>query len=290
MAGNATERLTGKPRELQGPLNHYLYHPLAKRLATVLLPTPVTPNMVSVFGALMVMGAGVLYALVGGAAGIAGGFALHLAWHVVDGADGDLARLSGRASPIGEIVDGASDYAGHVVLYLLLGWSLSHELGGWAWAIATAAGVSRIVQSIFAESQRRSYQWWAYHKPWLQVSQRAGAAPELRVTRAYLAIWRRLTAATQVVNAIVAGAEADATERARIAEIARELGRRTLPLLGWLGANPRTVLLGISMMLGSPLWFFLVEIGPLNLLLIAAMVQQERAGRRMAALIRRGRG
>ena len=37
-----------RPRELQDPLNFYFYHPLARRLARLLVPTPVSPNMVSV--------------------------------------------------------------------------------------------------------------------------------------------------------------------------------------------------------------------------------------------------
>ena len=43
-----------RPRELQDPLNHYLYHPLAWQLARRLAHTTLTPNMLSVFGALMV--------------------------------------------------------------------------------------------------------------------------------------------------------------------------------------------------------------------------------------------
>ena len=39
-----------RPRELQDPLNHYLYHPLAWQLARRLAATPLTPNMVSVCG------------------------------------------------------------------------------------------------------------------------------------------------------------------------------------------------------------------------------------------------
>ena len=125
---------------MQGFLNRTIYHPAARRLATWLAPTPVTPNMVSVAGAVMVIAAGIFYTLVGGATGIAFGFALHLAWHVVDGADGDLARMTGRASPIGEVVDGLCDYGGHVVLYLLLAGLLDNVIGGWAWALAVAAG------------------------------------------------------------------------------------------------------------------------------------------------------
>ena len=48
-----------RPTELQDPLNLYIYHPLARRLARALSHTPVTPNMVSVFGGLMVVAAGV---------------------------------------------------------------------------------------------------------------------------------------------------------------------------------------------------------------------------------------
>jgi phosphatidylglycerophosphate synthase len=37
---------------------------------------------------------------------------LHMGWHVLDGADGDLARMTGRASPQGELFDGICDYVG----------------------------------------------------------------------------------------------------------------------------------------------------------------------------------
>ena len=32
----------------------------------------------------------------------------------------DLARLTGRSSPLGELIDGICDYASHVVLYIIL--------------------------------------------------------------------------------------------------------------------------------------------------------------------------
>ena len=51
-----------RPRELQDPLNHYLYHPLAWQLARLLAPTPLTPNMVSVIGGCCVVAAAFAYA------------------------------------------------------------------------------------------------------------------------------------------------------------------------------------------------------------------------------------
>lgn len=287
-----TAGVTGKPRELQGFLNRTVYHPAARRLAALLARTPVTPNMVSVAGAAMVVAAGILYAVVGGAIGVALGFALHLAWHIVDGADGDLARMTGRASPIGEVVDGLCDYGGHLVLYLLLGALLDDTLGWMAWAMAVAAGLSRVVQSVFAESSRRTYQWWAYGVPWLGQNRAAqgvagggiGAAGRL-----YVRISEAVTGPTQHVNALVASAEHDPVERRRIAMLARDAGRSTLPVQQALGANPRTIILGASMIAGSPLWFFLVEIVVLNAVLTLAFLQQAASCQRLVSLIARGR-
>lgn len=282
------EGVAGKPRELQGFLNRTLYHPLANRLARALVPTPVTPNMVSVTGAFMVVAAGVLYALVGTPAGIALGIVLHLSWHVVDGADGALARMSGRASPSGEIVDGMCDYFGHGILYALLAARLDDTMGWVAWAIVLGAGVSRAFQSVFAESQRRTYQWWAYGVPWLQTAKAAGDGIGVKLSALYLAAWRRMSGPTQVVNDLVQSAEADPEERRRLATIAREAGRTTLPLVAILGANPRTVLLALSMIAGSPLWFFLIELVVLNVVLAIAIVQAAASGRRIAQLVARG--
>ncbi|VXC89923.1 CDP-alcohol phosphatidyltransferase [Sphingomonas sp. 8AM] len=280
--------VAGKPRELQGFLNRVVYHPLAHRLAKALVPTPVTPNMVSIAGAVMVMVTAVLYAWVATPVAIALGFVLHCGWHVVDGADGALARMSGRASPSGEIVDGLCDYAGHGVLYLLLAGTLDDTIGWIAWPIAIAAGLSRAVQSVFAESQRRTYQWWAYNTPWLQNAKSDGRGVGVALSNLYLSVWHALSRPTQRVNALVASAEADPPERRRIAGIARTVGARALPLLAALGANPRTILLGLSMIAGTPLWFFLIEIVVLNIGLVLAIMQAAYLGRRISALIADG--
>ena len=282
--------VTGKPRELQGFLNRTVYHPAARRLATLLARTPATPNMVSIFGAAMVCTTGVLYALVGTPLAIGIGFALHLLWHVVDGADGDLARMTGRASPRGEVVDGLCDYGGHVVLYLLLGHALQQTFGPLIWLIVVGAGVSRIVQSVFAESSRRSYQWWVYGVPWIQNNRAAGSTGMGgALARFYLKVSHAVTGPTETINALVASAEPDPAERQRIARLAKEGGRRILLLPALLGANPRTILLGLSMIAGSSVWFFLIELTVLNVVLAAAIVQQRFNCTRLMALIARGR-
>ena len=162
-----------RPRELQDPLNLFLYHPLAWQLARALARTPVTPNMVSIFGGLIVVAAGAVYAGLAWPASALLGLALHMGWHVVDGADGDLARITGNASPTGELVDGICDYASHIVLYFVLAFMLQGMIGWIAWPIMVFAGFSHAAQSNHVEVQRRQYQWWVYGTPWLRHTHEA---------------------------------------------------------------------------------------------------------------------
>ena len=283
-----------RPRELQDPLNHYLYHPLAWQLARGLALTPITPNMVSVFGGMMVVAAGIVYANLAWPVGAALGMALHMGWHVVDGADGDLARMTGRSSPIGEMVDGLCDYLSHVVLYLVMGWVMTRiggAFGGWhAWALVVFAGISHAIQANHVEVQRRQYQYWVYGTPWIRLSHDAqGSAtsrsPFAGLVSAYLGIATGMTPHALRVDAAVQAAQGDRAELDRIARIAREETQPLLLLCKILGPNPRAVVLGLSMFAGTPAWYMIYQSLVLNLLLVWSVMRHNAAAKRIAARI-----
>ena len=161
---------SGRPLEIEEPVNRYWIHPLSRGLARALVPTGISPNAVSVTGAALTVAAGVSYVALPWPGSVLAGFGLHALWHVVDGADGELARRTGRSSTTGEIVDGLCDYGGHIVLYVLLAAALSRTLGPWAWLLATVSGGSRIVQANHYETTRRTYVWRVYGAPWLRRS------------------------------------------------------------------------------------------------------------------------
>lgn len=285
-----------KPPELEDALNRVIYHPLSRRLAVALCSTPVSPNMVSITGGLLIVAAGVAYTTIAWPWGFLIGFALHLSWHVVDGADGDLARMTGKASAFGELVDGMCDYGGHIVLYIMLAAMLDDTLGAWGWAAAVAAGLSRIVQSNFSESQRRTYLWRVYGIPWLQQSRGTDDAlsrERSRLSRLfgsladlYLKLSRALRPSAQPMNALMARISSDARGKKLVARISRAAFSVTAPLERMLGPNPRTLLLGASMALGSPLWFFLIECS-LNLVLVAAIIRANRVEQRILRALKR---
>ena len=283
-----------RPRELQDPLNYYLYHPLAWQLARVLARTPLTPNMVSVMGAAMVVAASFAYTQLAWPASAALGMALHMGWHVVDGADGDLARLTGRSSPIGEMVDGLCDYVSHAVLYVMLAfWLQVHggDFSGWhAWALVVFAGVSHAVQSNHVEVQRRQYQYWVYGTPWLRNAQTQGDSPVETswagaLVGLYLSVASGMTPHALRVDAAVAAAKDDPV---RLAEIAAAVRAESPPLLlicKFLGPNPRAIVLGLSMFAGTPLWYMLYQSLVLNVLLVVSVRMHNAAAQRIALRI-----
>lgn len=276
--------------ELEDPLNRYLYHPLSARLARSLVPTGISPNAVSVAGALLVWAAAWAYASLAWPVGALVGFALHMAWHVFDGADGDLARLTGKASPTGELVDGLCDYAANVVLYFVLAAILDDSIGGWAWVLAVAAGASHAVQTNHAETQRRCYLWWVYGNPWLKHARDSGDAvfrqrgwlgsPFLGLARLYLKAASWMAPGSGRLDALVEDAAGDSRRSARIRRLVRRSSRRSLAYEKLVGPNPRTIMLGISMLAGSPLWYFLGEAVLLNLILAASITHHNILQRR----------
>lgn len=278
-----------RARELQDPLNHYLYHPLAWQLARRLAHTPLTPNMVSVIGALCVIGAAVAYAQPGWPGPALLGLALHMTWHVVDGADGDLARITGKSSPTGELVDGLCDYLSHIVLYFVLGWLLDQQMGWTAWLFMVPAGLSHIVQSNHVEVQRRQYQWWVYGTPWLrntaQGDNAAGKGGLGAIVAAYLELASGMTPHALRIDAAVEAAKDDPARTAEIRAAVRKEAPPLLLMCKFLGPNPRALVLGASMLLGSPIWYFLYQAVVLNVLLVVSVKMHNAAARRIAAEI-----
>lgn len=266
-----------RPHELEDWLNRNLYHPLSHRLAEGLDGTFVTPNMVSVAGGFVVALAAWVYALNGSVWLAVGGLLLHMSWHVLDGADGDLARMSGRVSQNGEIVDGLSDYAGHLVLYIVLGTILVAEYGppgGW---IMAATALARIFQTVFYETQRRQYQFWVHGREWLRLTSAdlgAGRAGFRGVAAFYLWLSGMMETGGRRLDAVVM--QTNDSGRAQIAASVAQRWSAVLRPLSLLSSNYRTIGIGVAMILGTPLTYALVELLALTALMIALMFRSRR--------------
>src|SRR5580692_13172531 len=91
MKGHVPIRRTTEIEEIT---NLYFIHPLASRLVPLFARLRVTPNAVSILGMLFgILSAFANYRYWNLGSAITG-FALMIAWHVMDGADGQLARFT----------------------------------------------------------------------------------------------------------------------------------------------------------------------------------------------------
>lgn len=277
----------GRPIDLEDWLNGTIYHPLSMRLARALAPTPISPNMVSIAGGLMIVMTAYVYGTSVSWPGILLGLLIHMSWHVLDGADGDLARLTNRTSSTGEVIDGLCDIGGHIVLYVTLGTMLAQEVGAMtAWVFAIGAGFGRIIQAAHYEVQRRQYQHWVYGKSWLRVSVNDDGRPSGIFglgARLYILIGELFAPGGRKIDALME-AEIEAGDDERQLALRNVIRKETVPVLKstyLLSANYRTIALGLSLLAGSPLYFFAFEAIFLTLILFVSIFVAKRASNRI---------
>lgn len=121
--------------------NTYIARPLAAVLVHLLASTPLTPNQVSFLGALIFLGVPAALLLNLGALGlIIAALILQLAY-VFDCADGQLARHTGKTSPVGAYLDFFIDEVKALLLVAACGVRLWLVFDHAAWLLATLAGV-----------------------------------------------------------------------------------------------------------------------------------------------------
>ncbi len=135
------DRLRGKTAD--GPVARWFNRPLSIRLSRWLVRTAVTPNQVSLFSfALSLLAAG-LFFLPGWAALAAAGVLAQLA-SILDGCDGEIARLKFRQSDYGGWLDAVLDRYADAFLLFGLTWHAWRET---AWDGALVAGFLAIIGS-----------------------------------------------------------------------------------------------------------------------------------------------
>lgn len=283
----------GRPVEVELASNLHLIHPLSRALVSRLIPLGVSPNAVSVAGAVSAAVAAAAYTLAPRPWGALAGLLCHIVWHVLDGADGDLARRTGKASPHGELVDGVCDYTGRTILYLALAAYGAAQFGAWVWALAVFVGASRIVQANDYETLRREYRKWVYGTRWLRQSlepdlggERADVGPFGGLGRLFLLLSTRVTPDGSAVDAALAvraqrAPDGLTTGRAMCrVEIVGAVKRASI-----LSANSETLVIFLSMLAGSPIYLFVYVAVILNAAYGALYLDQRARFRATAAAL-----
>lgn len=272
----------GRPLEIEEFANKLWVHPTSRALVTRLVATPITPNQISLLSVLAAAGAGASFVWLPRVVGALSGLACLFAWHVLDGADGDLARRTNRASASGELIDGLCDHASQALIYIALAVVLQRTAGPWAWPLVVLAALSHTVQANAYETGRKTYRRWVYGAVWMRQRPDFSFSPAGIANRLYLAASSLFSPgedSVEIAMACAGPSSSIARKTYRSAQV--DLVKRS----GLLGSTSRSIALVTSLLAGSPLWFLLYEVVALNLALMIFVLWRRRANRELVIVL-----
>lgn len=241
----------------------HFFRPLGLRVAVALLPTRVTPNLVTLFSVVVGVAGAHLFFYDGLWINVAG-IALVIAADVLDSADGQLARLSGRTSRWGRVLDGYADTVRWTVLYLhLFARAVRHGAGADDLVVAMLGALSHMLGAATIDFAYGAYTIAAEGKGLVDLPEDFGAFELPRAwwgapARSYYRDYARRQANLLPRTAALLRAlrTAGAAERATIAALYAERQAPTMKLCALLGQNAHLALLAVAALSGRPMLFF----------------------------------
>lgn len=129
--------LRGLIKDSDGFMSRYFARPISIGVTRILAPLGVTPNQMTIVSGLIGVAAAPFFLSEAPAIQVIGGL-LFVAHSVLDGCDGELARLTFRESRIGGLLDFFSDNIVHMAIFacMALGWSFAE---GTSWPLILGA-------------------------------------------------------------------------------------------------------------------------------------------------------
>lgn len=284
-----------RTQEIEEATNLYIIHPISRMLVTFFARWGVRPNTVSVLGIVF-----------GGLAALAYyhyaqwpmavlGFVLMIGWHIMDGSDGQLARLTGQTSELGKALDGLCDHLSFVLIYVSLGLATAQVYGSWVWILAFAAGFSHVAQATAYEFQRQAYDYWVFDKASARIVQPEEFEERLPEDRSlarrmldfmmltYLRVQFRMAGVNTALLADLEQALQETDDQSVIRQAYRRFNLHAVKSWSLLCSNYRTIAIFIACLAGNPVYFFLFEIIVLNGTLIWLRYMQGRQNRALQA-------
>ncbi len=270
-----TRPLSGPVRrtaEIEDPTNLYFIHAISHWLTTRLARLHIHPNAVSLTGMAAGIAAGFAYDGYRNPLWACAGFLLMIVWHVMDGTDGQLARLTGKQSELGKILDGICDYVTFTAVYLALALQLSHHYGAQAWFLVAISGLCHAFQSAAYERQRQDYETWGWARG--TNPPRAGTAGVTSLHAAYARVQAFATGPAHDRDRLDELLRADPQQAPWVRRRYRETFAPPIRRWSILSANTRTIAIFLCTLADAPILYFALEIAALSLILVILTIRQ----------------
>lgn len=225
----------------------------------------------------------------------------------LDSADGQLARMTGKKTLWGRLLDGFAGDLWFISIYSFIGLRLTFEpmpfgdgrtWGIWIWVLETISGlVFHTRQASLADYYRNIY--LLFHADSAELNDSRELAREQASSpwrkRWFWKIWlffyqnytrsqERMTPCFQKFRAAVRDKYGNEIPR----QLGKEFCRRTYRLLKWTNIstfNTRALVLYITLLVGEPWIYFIFELTVMNVIFYGMKVTHERVCREMTDLI-----
>jgi hypothetical protein len=269
-------------------LDIHFYRPLGYAWAIAFRKWGVHPNSVTLAAILLGIAAGICFYFRDLRVNIPG--MLLLVWaNTYDSADGQLARMTRRTSPLGRMLDGFCGQAWFVTIYAAICLRLTPEWGLWIWLLGAITGYGHSRQAALADYYRNLHLLFLKGKAGSELSDSATLRIEARglsrkenpllwlgnllylnYTRGQEKHTPRLQALMEVLHSKYNG-QAPAWFR-------ESFCRESLPLMKYaniLSFNTRSIVLFLALLVDLPWLYFVFELTLMNLLLVYMVAKHE---------------
>lgn len=279
---------TYKAREAEGILDLYFYRRIGFRLAQLFAKLGMTPVAVTLLGGLFGVAAGHFYFYRDLRLNIAG-MVLHVCANALDNADGQLARLTGRGSRAGRIIDSLVDHVVFLSIYVHL--TLRCLVEGASPAVcllALVAGLSHGLQGAAADYYRNGFLYFVTGRSRAQLDSSVNLREDYKALDWRQQPWQKFLLASYLNFTLQQEMLAPKLNKLRVAAdrlfpgeipdwLRIDYRDRARPMFKWWGflmTNTRMIILFLLLLAGQPIWYFWIELTVFNVLLIGLIVQQ----------------
>jgi phosphatidylglycerophosphate synthase len=210
------------------------------------------------------------------------GFALLIIHSIFDSADGQLARLTGRVTELGRVLDGVGGYITHAAIYLgiVAGLAQRSETG----RVLVWAALAAIANAV----QAQMYEFHRHHYATIVVQGLVRQDDPAKIDSGWIKwLYRCYLALQRSLNGLHMDVESGIAARSNAGVVSEDDRARYRdcfywPVRGWnlLGDNTRFYAIGVLAWLHRIDLFFIFILVPMNLALLTLWIWQRRADRR----------
>ena len=291
---------TYKVREAEGVLDLYFYRRLGFYLAKFFAKLGASPVGVTLLGGVFGIVAGHLYFYRNLAINITG-MVFHVVANLLDNADGQLARLTGRQSREGRIIDSLVDHLIFISIYVHLALRCLFEgASPMIFLVALAGGVSHGLQGGAADYFRNAYLYFVSRRSRGDFDSSAALRSDYEALtwrdkpglKFLLASYLNFTRQQEMISPPLKQFR-ESVDQAFHDQIPewfaaqyRSAARPAFKFWGVLMTNTRMFLLFAVLLIDRPAWFFWVEITLFNLWLVYLLFRQRNMCRSLLEQIR----